>query len=446
MRNKAERMKPWALLLAFFLIPIAMITVCNQILIAPNEGAYYTFYELSKRNDVDLAIVGSSVVQSSFNTNLITEITGLESHNVSVGHMAMPGSLAAAKVMYKTNKPKYVCLVLEPDSFGNLSENRQTQQLLLPYTLDPAIGIPYYLELCSRDGMYFERLFVFRSFMAKSLDDVKRAIQMRMDPKRYYRESEFGQSGYYKGRGYISKGIEGTGEATLRFVSLRPTKDNAITAEISSYSKRKILEFRDLCEKHGSEMIVVMPPNMMAHALAKDGFAQKHVELENFCNEQNIPFFNFNFAKEAFMPRLDAYFADVLHMDYRAADVFSTKFAEILQMYIRGEEISQYFYHAAEEYLASIQTITNAWIEEEVGQMQTVYKADCLRGEAVIPEYSFYLVEDDGSHTLLQPYSEQNTFTCAAGELTGRRLRVYARPVGSEEESKIFYDIIVQGA
>ena len=442
MRKRTDLIRPWLRFLAFFLVPAAILVLCNQVLIAPHESTFYTFYELSQRDDVEMAVVGSSVVQYGFNANVITEDLGMEVYNVTAGHMAMPGSLAATQIMYKTNQPRYVCLVLEPDSFGQLSENMQTQQMLQPFMLDPKIGIPYYLDLCKRDGKYFERLFIFRSYMAKDLDEVQRMIRMRLDPETYYAESEFGRTGYYKGRGYITKEVEGQGEGLLRFVSLRPVQDNAISPELSEESKRQLIQYRDLCEKQGSQLIVVMPPNMLAHALAKDGYAQKHVSLEAFCKEQGIAFFNFFFAKESFMPRLDHYFEDVLHMDYRGAEMFSHKFAEVMQMYMDGRPTDHLFYHSAEEFFDSIDCITNTWIEETRGHDQDVYMASCMSGASVTPEYSFYLVAEDGTKTLLQPYSQSDTFTCAAGEMVGQRLRVYARPLGSEEESVIFYDVI----
>lgn len=442
MKGEKEGMGQWIRLVAFFLIPAALVAVFNQILIPPHEGVYYAFYELSQRDDVEIAIVGSSVVQTDFNPNLISDRLDMEVYSVAAGHMALQGATAATKVMYKTNRPRYICLVIEPDTFAEQGENRQTQQMLLPHTMDPVIGIPYYLDLCSQDGKYFERLFVFRSFMAKSLEDVGRAIKMRMNPEKYYAESEFGRSGYYKGRGYGTKGTEGNGDAMLRFMSLRPVGDYAISDKISTYAKKKLLEYKALCERHGSQMIVVMPPNMIAHALAKDGFAQKHVELANFCKAQDIPYFNFYFAKESFLPRLDQYYADVLHMDYRAADIFSEKFADVMRRYMEGEETEQLFYHTTEEFINSIHCITNVWMDKAVEYDQEVYTADCLRGASVIPEYSFYAVDQNGAMEQLQPYSQKNTYTCPARAYADRRIRVYARPKGSEEMSTIFYDII----
>ena len=440
MRNILK--SPWLRLIVFLILCAATIFTFNRLLVPINEGAFYLFYELSQRDDVDLAIVGSSVVHSDFNPHIISEITGLETYTISIGHMDMPGSLAATKHMYRSNKPKYVCLVVEPDTFNLSQEHRQTQQILLSCINDPRITIPYYLDLCSQDGLYFDRLFVYRSFMSNPLQNLRNAVSIHLDPEGYFDQAEIGKSGRYKGRGYYRDPQEGAGLDVLRFMPLRPTQDIALQPGISPYFTQKLTQYKTLCEKNGSQLIVVMAPNMLANALAKEGYVEKQLELADLCAQMDIPYFNFYFAKEEFLPRLDQYYRDILHLDYRGTDIFSEKFAEFLRDYLAGEETDHLFYHTAEEFLSSIHCITNAWIDEKTGSEQDVYTAGCLHGASVTPEYSFHLVASDGTLTLLQPYSASNTYACASGELAGKRLRVYAKPVGSDEPSQIFFDII----
>ena len=440
MRNILK--SPWLRLIIFLILCTATIFTFNQLLVPINEGAFYMFYELSQRDDVDLAIIGSSVVHSDFNPHIISEITGLETYTISIGHMAMPGSLAATKHMYRSNTPKYVCLVVEPDTFNLTEEHRQTQQFLLPCINDPRITIPYYLDLCSQDSLYFDRLFVYRSFMSNPLQSIRNAVSIHLDPEGYWEQSELKKSGRYTGRGYYRDPQEGTGLNVLRFTPLRPTQDLALQPGINPYFTKKLTQYKALCEKNSSQLIVVMAPNMLANALAKEGYVEKQLELADLCAQMDIPYFNFYFAKEDVLPRLDQYYRDILHLDYRGTDIFCEKFAEVMLDYLAGKDTDHLFYHTAEEFFASIHCITNAWIDEETGSEQDVYIADCLHGASVTPEYSFHLVAPDGTLTLLQPYSVSNTYSCASGALAGQRLRVYARPSGSEEPPQIFFDII----
>jgi len=433
----------WLRLIVFFALFAGMLQIFNQILIPIKEYDYYAFYDLSQRNDVELALVGNSLVQADFNPNIISEMTGLETFNVAVGGMTMPGALAATKVMYQSNRPKYVCLVLEPDSLDVPEEILFTQMTLQPFTVNPLISIPYYLNTCSRDGMYLERLFLFRFFDRKTWQDVRDTIAMRLDTETYFNRPEMLGSGYYKGRGYSRDLIDGTGLNTLRFVKLRqPIEDTALESGLNSYSVNRLLEYKKLCEKHGSQLIIVLAPSMLVYALSRDGYVQKGIELGEFCKENDIPFMNFYLARKEVVPHLDQYYRDSNHMDYRGADIFSEKFSKIFGEYAAGKDISQYFYETSEEFFASIDCITNTWIDEERGEKEDVYTADCLHGASVMPEYGYYLVEADGTEKMIQPYSENNTYRCPSGELAGKRLRVYARVQGGNEETTVYYDVI----
>lgn len=430
-------------LIIFLILVIASVQMLNQIFCPIIETGYFAFHDLAQRDDVELAIIGNSIVQTDFNPNIITEITGIETFDISVGATTMPGALTAARIMYQSNQPKYVCLVFEPEMLSAPIEPLYPQMYLMPHAVHPFISIPYYLDLCRQDGMYLERLFLFRYFEGMTWENVKNAIAIRLDTEKYFAQSETGIKGNYRGRGYCREMVEGQGEAILRFIEMRkPIGDLRMEPGLDKYSCDKLLEYKRLCEKNGSQLIVIMAPNMLVNALSKEGYVQKGIELGEFCGENGIPFLNFYLAKKEFIPRLDSYFLDNNHMDYRGADIFSEKFAQVMRDYLDGKEISHYFYQSAEEFFVSIDCITNTWIDEERGKTEDTYIADCLKGDLVVPEYSFYLVEDDGTHHLLQPYSNKATYVCSSGELSGKRLRVYARPHGNTEQSRIFFDII----
>ncbi|MCI6587334.1 MAG: hypothetical protein MSD70_00445, partial [Clostridiales bacterium] len=131
--------------------------------------------------------------------------------------------------------------------------------------------------------------------------------------------------------------------------------------------------------------------------------------------------------------------------DGTGADIFSEKFGELIRMYIAGEPVDLLFNSSADEFLYSIYFITNTWIEQRSEGGQDVLKADCLRGRTVLPEYAFYLVGEDDSLELLQDYSNRDEYRCTAGSLSGKTLRVYARPAGSQIMlPEIFNDLSIQ--
>ena len=441
MTSSPRKKKGWILFFCFFLIPILVITAANELLLRTDAHSYYTFWELSQRDDIELALVGSSIVFSNLNPEMITEKTGLETYSVTIGHMCMQGALAATKLMYQSNTPEHVVLVVESDTFSLTYEDIQTQMRLSPFLIKhPLIYLQYYLDLCSQDHKYLDRILLFKSMFARNLDDVKHSIALRTDPQGYFPESGLtGGLEVYEGRGFLRYTADGHGYDLLRFTPLKPQLADA-TAGLRDYSKRKLLEYRDLCEKHGSKLTVVISPNMTAQGLGRIGFLEKNTALIDFCQSEGIPVFDMSMAKRGFIPLLDPYYHDLYHMAGEGADIYSDKFADFFNLYLSGEPVDHLFYATLDEYLDSIDFITNTWLDKHSENGEDIYTADCLRGRTVTPEYAFYLLGENNSHELLRAYSADAEYRCPAGAFSGRKIRVYARPQGTDEELTHIYN------
>lgn len=441
MNPSSRKKREWIRFFSFFLIPILVITAANTLLLRTDAHTYYTFREITQRSDIELALVGSSIVFSDFNANIIAEKTGLETFDVTVGHMCLPGALAATRMMYQTNHPKYVALVLESDNFSITSEDIQAQIRLSPFLMKhPLIYLRYYLDLCSQDQKYLDRILLFKNFQARNFEDIRHSIALRTNPEAYFASSGLADGlQVYEGRGFLRYTNTGIGYDAQRFTPLRPQIADNFSG-LRDFSKRKLLEYKALCEKNGSQLLVIISPNATAQGLGRAGFLKKNAALAEFCREQGIPCFDMMLAKREFIPRLDRHFYDWYHLDGEGADLFSEKFADFLNLYLAGEPVDHLFYASIDEYLDSIDFITNAWIDSCRENEQDVFTADCLHGRTIEPEYAFYLVGDDWSLTLLRDYAMDNTYRCEAGALSGKKLRVYARPVGSQEALPEIYN------
>lgn len=438
--------REWIRFLSFFLIPALVLTASNLLLLRADALTYYSLREAAQSERIDLALVGSSIVYADFNPQIITEKSGLETYNLTVGHMSLQGALAITRLLYQERQPQYVALVLESDNFSKTTEDIQTQMRLSPYLVThPLIAMRYYLDLCSQDHRYVDRLLLFKSSMVRNPDDIRRNLSLWLSPDAFLPESGL-QEGVmqYQGRGFMRYMKDGRGYDALRFTPLKPDVADA-TPGLDGFSRKKLLEYKALCERHGSQLLVVISPNFTAQVLGRTGFLDKNIALGAFCRENGIPFFDMSLARDSFIPLLDPYYYDLFHLDGRGADIFSEKFGEMLRMYIAGEPVDHLFYSSADEFLDSIDFITNTWIEQRSEGDQDIFIADCLRGRTVLPEYAFYLVGEDASLELLQDFSQDSQYRCSAGSLSGKTLRVYARPMGSQETlPEIFNDLSIR--
>ena len=156
----------------------------------------------------------------------------------------------------------------------------------------------------------------------------------------------------------------------------------------------------------------------------------------DICRENDIPCFNFQYAKAEYLQNLDGYYYDLYHMNGTGADLFSAFFARFFNAYTSGEDVSGWFYADQAQYLASIDRITNVWLSVGEG----VYIADCNRGTLVTPQYRFVSVAADGTETTLLDDGESDTISAALVP-DGETLRVYAVPKGQENAVSVWYDL-----
>ncbi len=427
---------------AFFILPFFVIQAANAFLLRTDAHSYYTFDELTRRSDVELAIVGSSVVFANFNGELITEKTGLETYSVTANHMSLPGALAASRLMYQTNQPDYVVLVVEGDTLFGGGEDIQTQMRLSPFLLEhPLISLRYYLDSVAHDQAFIDRILLFKYFFARSLGDVEYSYNLRFHTDEFFSQTGLVGGGMqYRGRGFLRNTGDGDGHGVMRNSGIRPYYSDE-TPVLNAYTKRKLLEYRDLCEKNGSKLLVIISPNLTAHALRRNTYLEQNAIFRSYCLEQGIPCYDFSMAKHSFVPVLDEYYYDLFHLCGSGADLFSEKFAEFFNLYASGKPVDHLFYSSADEYLDAIDFITNVWLDQATQGDMTLFTAECMRGRTVSPEYRFSLLLEDGSWQVLQDYSPSNVFACPTGSLSGKTLRVNAIPAGKTSDDHIYYDI-----
>ena len=82
-------------LLAFLALAALLIPLGNTFLVQLDTFATLTMRDLRERDDVELAIVGSSIVQHHFNPALIAEATGLTAFDATITNMVIPASSTA---------------------------------------------------------------------------------------------------------------------------------------------------------------------------------------------------------------------------------------------------------------------------------------------------------------------------------------------------------------
>ena len=449
--------------LALFLLGFVLLLVfANMHLIQTDTIARLTIHEMQQREDIELALVGSSIVRDHFNAQMITEETGLETFCATVPTASMPASIAITRELFQTNSPEWVVLVTEPYNFITVREAPEAQYKLMPFLSDPANMLDYYLRTCDEDGFYLDRLMMFRGFGAQSVSDVIKTIGLRYFPEKTYERLKPGMDPTisYQGSGFLRHETDERADEAIRTV-IREHSDYYY--ELLPGSMEQLRLYKQLCDENGAKLMVVIYPNHTSHGLAEPGFLEYNDSLMNLCAEMDVPCFNFTFAKPELMPNLDQYFFDLYHMVGEGADLLSAAFSRVFNAHVSGEKTRSLFYTSRWKYLHSLNFTTNCWLTpyepgtpwnqalyhdsarvKALAESQDVFLGDCNHSRAFTPEYKFVLLETDGSETLLQDYGQDTLYACEKGALDGRTMRLYARIAGHEDTGEVWYDLVIQ--
>ena len=445
--------------LVLFLLGFVLVLVfANTHLIQTDTIARLTIHEMQQRDDIELALVGSSIVHDHFNAQMITEKTGLETFCASIPTASMPTSIALTKELLSTNSPEWIVLVTEPYNFQTVKESTEAFYKLAPFLSDPANLLEYYLSTAREDYTYLDRLMMFRGFGVKSVSDALKTISLRYFPEQAYErlKPSMDPTVSYQGRGFLRHDTDERADEAFKTV-IREQSDYYYY--IFDRSKEQILQMKKLCEENGAKFMIVVYPNHIAHSLAEPNFAPYNDELMRFCQEEGIPCYNFSFAKPELLPDMRGYFYDLYHMVGEGADILSQAFCDVFNAHQRGEDVSHLFYEYNWQLINAVDYITNTWLtlydpaqeKEPVDPLYLeftkaydVFIADCNRGTYVQPEYRFAVLLEDGSEYPAQDYSTQSYFICPTGAIDGMTLRVYARVAGEENAQEHWYDLIVR--
>ena len=108
-----------ALRLVFFsLLALVFLLGARRFLVQTDSVTALTMQEMRKADDIQLAVVGSSIMRDHFNEALISEQTGLSAYAISAPNAGLQGLTAATRNLLSCHTPEWIVLVVEPYTFN----------------------------------------------------------------------------------------------------------------------------------------------------------------------------------------------------------------------------------------------------------------------------------------------------------------------------------------
>ena len=178
-----SKIMPYIRIAGFFLCLMLLIAFANKFLLQTDTVAFLTIREMQQREDIEMAIIGSSVVRDHFDPVLISEETGLTTFDVAIPTANFQAQLAMTEELFKTSNPEWVVMICEPYNLNSAKESLEAQYKLMPVLTGLGTKARYYYNLCKEDNEYLNRLLLFRVQMASSLSEVAKTFGLWLDPE-----------------------------------------------------------------------------------------------------------------------------------------------------------------------------------------------------------------------------------------------------------------------
>jgi len=395
--------------LAFGLL-ILLVNEMFRFALEPMRGASDVMWsDYEKEENLNMIYTGSSFCLRSFNPYVIDDILGTESYNMGTPAQAINQTYVAIKTAIAEHDLDTIVLAvnyssLESDwpegakvTFMQAKRNNESFGERVKDTVSFMFDKENRNE-CTSVNFLFPWIYNHVSIDRQS---VLNNIRAKMSGEEMQMGTEDPDSKYVgKGFGYY------IGEIDCNTIGNKNSR-TIYSNEFSASAFQTIEDIARLCAQNDVELIAVNAPRPVLDIVSygPDYFV-KYDRLKRLFGESGVAYYDFNLVKPEIMEMKDEYFIDVEHLNKEGADEFSAAFARFLQRRADGEDMQAYFY-TQEEYLDSIDYITNIYFDAQILEEGISLKLHAYHGGGVDVEYEVSLWDAaTDTYTVVREYSE----------------------------------------
>lgn len=429
--------------IAFVAIVFSINEVFNYVLepVSGASGVMWTDY--AAEEDLDMIYTGSSFCFRSFNPYVVDEILGTNSYNMGTPSQPINQTYVAIKTAIEDHDLDKVVLAINYSSlesdwpvsakvvfmrakarsesfFGGIRDS-------VAFMLDKENR-----EECTSVNFLFPWVYnhvsIDRHSIAENIE-AKLLGKTEMDPPEGDPESVYVGKGFGYYIGVLDHNTLGNANSKTYY-----------TGEFSTTAFEVIEDIIAVCKENDVELIAVNAPRPRVDIVSygEDYFVKYDRMMELF-TKNGAEYYDFNLVKPEIMEMKDEYFVDTEHLNEEGANVFSAAFARFLQIRETGENLDKYFYEP-DEYLKTIDYITNVYFDTYVDENGIVISAHAYHGTGVEVEYEMNLWDaDTDTYTVIREYGADSRFVYQPEQAGTYHICVKAREVGSDVDYDRYY-------
>ena len=266
-------------------------------------GDYAKIDYLMKSADEDMIIIGSSMAINAFIPQIIEDSLNITCFNGGCNFQFLPFFQCVTENILARNKPRDIVLVLQPEelTYNNLGRIN----LLNVYYNKGNESIDYFVNVDNGQKTVFLNSNLYRY----------NTIGWRILLSQAKSMHDLGE------KGYLPHDIPKLAP-TLKDYTQRVRRGN-----LNSSKVKNLLNIITMCEKAGTNLIVVIPP--VYNLLYKDEKTVGLKALEEICSEYNISLIN-DSQSPFFLTRPDLFY-DNVHLNYLGSEIYTNLFIEHLK-------------------------------------------------------------------------------------------------------------------
>lgn len=214
---------------------------------------------------------------------------------------------------------------------------------------------------------------------------------------------------------------------------------SAHTFQRKSYDE--LADICNLCNQHGVDLIVICPPKPVLDIVSYENYFDTYQKFCAFFSAHGAEYYDFNLAKPTLFENKElSYYSDHTHMNETGGKAFCQSMAEFLQLRQTGANLSELFI-TPQEYLDGVNYITNVYFTIELQSDKFLVLANAYHGPSVEAEYEYQVkVPGETEFQTFADYMDRTWAEYPATEHGTYTFRVNARVIGSNAPYERYYE------
>lgn len=393
----------------------------------------------SKKEDMDVVFAGASLSERDINPYIMDKELGYKTFDYAFSQQMYIGTYYSLKELFNYQKPKLIVLTTEQTNFTTNGEKPLVYLSVAPYMKSFFNEVEYYFDSSSKDGSYLDRLFPWRGYSVKSMQDAVKNTYEKLDssyvnyPKPGQVEALSNNKSGYVGNGAV-KVNPSDSKGTINYDNIKSSYASRSINDIQEKNVEYLKKIAELCKENNCKLILLTPPSPVFEVLRIKNYFEFDNEIAKIAKDLNIEYYNYNLIKPQLFTLKGDYFSDSEHLNSDGADVFSKSLAAFLKLRQNGDDMNKYFY-TPEEYYASINYVALTWFNSTKKDNKITITADSFHGTKVVPEYQFVLTDlETGKQHIIRDYDKNPTFAFDSSSYKKYKIRVNARVDGAKND------------